>query len=231
MLRTVAIDDEPMATEVIRQFASKVPFVDLTASFTRVSQAREYLQRNTTDLLFLDIRMPDMSGIEFLRSLNDPPMVIFTTAFSKHAVESFELDAIDFLLKPFSRERFLKACQKAERQYTLRKGLQDALLGPPAIYVKEGYDKVRLPLAAILYVEASGNYVQFVLQDRKVISRVSLAETERLLPPPAFFRIHRSYVVAIRHIHRIEKNTVWIGKTALPVAPASMNALQQVMSR
>ena len=231
MLRTVAIDDEPMAVEVIRKFASKVPFLDLTASFNRVSGARDYLQKNPVDLLFLDIRMPDMSGIEFLRSLPDPPMVIFTTAFSNHAVESFELDAIDFLLKPFSYERFLKACQKAERQYTLRKGLGDALLGPPAIYVKDGYDQVRLILADILYVEASGNYVHFVLSDRRVISRMSLAEAERLLPPPAFLRVHRSYLVAIRHIARVEKNIIRVGNTNLPVATASMNAIQKAITR
>src|SRR5882762_9681116 len=122
MMKAIAIDDEPVALEVIKNLSAKIPFVELTEVFTNAFEAIPILQKENIDLLFLDIRMPDISGIDFLQSIPNPPMVIFTTAYSEHAVQSFELDAIDYLLKPFSQSRFLKACNKANEQYELKKG-------------------------------------------------------------------------------------------------------------
>src|ERR1700744_4293983 len=139
MLTAIAIDDEPLALEVVRSHAAKVPFLELKAEFTDAFKAMEYLQHESVDLLFLDIKMPDITGIDMLSCLNKKPMVIFTTAYSEHAVESFELDAIDYLLKPFSLARFTKACNKANEIYTLRNnpdGKKDFL------FLKTGYDQV-----------------------------------------------------------------------------------------
>src|SRR5580698_675422 len=121
MLKAIAIDDEPIALEVIKSLSSKISFIELKAYFTDAFKAIDFLQKEKIDLLFLDIKMPDISGIDFLKSISNPPMVIFTTAYNEHAVQSFELDAIDYLLKPFSLPRFLKACNKAHEQYELRK--------------------------------------------------------------------------------------------------------------
>src|SRR5580698_7014712 len=121
MLKAIAIDDEPIALEVIKNLSAKVAYIQLDACFTDAFEAMHYLQKNKTDLIFLDIKMPDISGIDFLQSIPAPPMVIFTTAYSEHAVKSFELDAIDYLLKPFSLSRFLKACNKAREQFELKK--------------------------------------------------------------------------------------------------------------
>src|SRR5882762_4332622 len=133
MMKAIAIDDEPVALEVIKNLSAKIPFVELTEVFTNAFEAIPILQKGNIDLLFLDIRMPDISGIDFLQSISNPPMVVFTTAFSEHAVQSFELDAIDYLLKPFSAARFLKACNKAYEQYGLRKNSPAAPAAPAFI--------------------------------------------------------------------------------------------------
>ncbi len=229
MLKAIAIDDEPIALEVIRQLASKVPFVELCACFTNVFKAMNHLQQEKVDLLFLDIKMPDMSGIDFLKSLTNPPMVIFTTAYSEHAVESFELEAIDYLLKPFSLPRFLKACNKAQEQFELRNNDGIAFPSPESIFIKSGYQQIQVQFADILYVESTGNYMQFVLEDQKIVSRLTMSEAEALLPASAFLRIHRSYIVAKKKISKIEKNNVWVKQTELPAGPAYMSEIEKLL--
>jgi two-component system LytT family response regulator len=184
MLTAIAIDDEPMALDVIRNFSDKVGFIRLNTCFTNALDAIEYLQQNKVDLIFLDIKMPDISGIDFIRCIQAPPMVIFTTAYTEHAVQSFELDAIDYLLKPFALSRFLKACNKAFEQHGLRK-----TAGQPAapVFIKTGYEQVRVELDDILYAESSGNYVSFVLKGKKILSRLTMTEAETLLPASGFF--------------------------------------------
>ncbi|MBS1663482.1 MAG: response regulator transcription factor [Bacteroidetes bacterium] len=230
MLRAIAIDDEPMALEVIRSLSAKIPFIQLSATFTNAFEALEYLRKEKPELIFLDIKMPDISGIEFLTTLSDPPMVIFTTAYSEHAVQSFELDAIDYLLKPFSQARFLKACHKANEQYELRHPLfrqqrqsppsqqSHSSAAPPSdIFIKSGYGQVRITLTDILYVQSMGNYMQFVLPEEKILSRLTMQEAEALLPAPAFVRIHRSYLVASSKVNRIERDSIWVGEKELPI--------------
>ena len=236
MLKAIAIDDEPIALEVIRNLSSKIPFIGLDACFTNAFEAMVYLQKERVDLLFLDIKMPDISGIDLLQSIPLPPMVIFTTAYSEHAVRSFELDAIDYLLKPFSQVRFLKACNKAYEQFELKKGGYagktgngDAA-GAGYIFIRSGYGQIRVELDHILYVQSTGNYMQFVLADQKILSRLTMNEVEELLPASAFMRIHRSYLVAKKQVSRIEKNTVWVRQTELPVGAAYMPEIQKIIN-
>ncbi len=217
MLKAIAIDDEPIALEVIKNLSSKISFIELKACFTNAFKAIDFLQKEKVDLLFLDIKMPDISGIDFLKAISNPPMVIFTTAYSEHAVQSFELDAIDYLLKPFSQSRFLKACNKAYEQYKLKNGNGYISSVPESVFVKNGYEQIRILLDDILYVESSGNYMQFVIKDQKVLSRLTLSEAEELLPPASFIRIHRSYIVSKKQITKIEKTAVWIKQVCLPV--------------
>ena len=215
-MKAIAIDDEPIALEIIKSLASKVPFLDLKATFTDAFKALEYLQKEPVDLLFLDIKMPDISGIDLFNSLSKKPMVIFTTAYSEHAVAGFELDAVDYLLKPFSLARFLKSCNKAFELYNFR----NATEAPDHLYIKTGYEQVKVMYDEIMYVEATGNYVNFVLRDKNVLSRSTFIEAMNLLPQDKFVRVHRSYVVAINKIDKVEKNQVTINKIAIPVSEA-----------
>jgi DNA-binding LytR/AlgR family response regulator len=229
MLKAIVIDDEPMALEVIKSLTEKVTFVELAAYFTNSFEALAFLQTNRVDLIFLDIRMPDVSGIEFLKSLPNPPMVIFTTAYSEHAVESFELDAIDYLLKPFSLARFLKACNKAYEQYKLRRNKNDASPGITYVFIKSGYEQIRVELNDILYTEGSGNYVQFILTNRKIASRLTMSEAEALLPVSDFVRVHRSFIVSKKHILKKNKKSIWIQQTEIPIGSAYLSEIEKII--
>jgi two-component system LytT family response regulator len=160
-------------------------------------------------------------------------MVVFTTAYSEHAVQSFELDAIDYLLKPFSQSRFLKACNKAYELYELKRrgGPAATAIMPGDVFVKIGYGQVRVKLEDILYLQSTGNYMQFVLKEEKLLSRLTMAEAEALLPSPAFIRIHRSYLVASGKVDRIERDTVWIGNRELPVGAGYAREVGKITAR
>jgi two-component system LytT family response regulator len=214
MLTAIAIDDEPLALEVVRSHADKVSFLDLRAEFTDAFKAMEFLQHEPVDLLFLDIKMPDITGIDLLDCLNKKPLVIFTTAYTEYAVESFELDAIDYLLKPFSLARFIKACNKAREIYNLRNIPPDK---KDYLFLKTGYEQIKVNYADICYLEATGNYVNFVLKDKTILSRMTITETEALLPSRQFIRIHRSFIAAINKIDKIERHQVLINGSVLPV--------------
>jgi DNA-binding LytR/AlgR family response regulator len=225
-MKAIAIDDEPIALDIIRSHASKVPFIELKASFTNAFKALEYLQKESVDLLFLDIKMPDISGIDFFNSLSKKPLVIFTTAYTEHAVTSFELDAVDYLLKPFSLSRFIKGCNKAFELYNFRNASQTV----DHLYVKTGYDQVKVLFDDILYLEAAGNYVTFVLKEGTVLSRSTFNEAINQLPADKFVRIHRSYLIAINKIDKLERQQVTISKVVIPVGEAYSQNLQAAMS-
>jgi len=223
MITAIAVDDEPIALDVVRNHAAKVPFLDLQATFTNAFEAMDYLQHHPVDLLFLDIKMPDISGIEFYRSLRRKPMVVFTTAYSEHAVAGFELDAVDYLLKPFPLPRFLKACNKAQEWLELRgKGAK-----PAYIFVKTGYDHIKVDFEAIDYLEATGNYVNFVLGDSQVLSRMTITECEVLLPNDRFVRIHRSFITAIGKVEKIERHQLTVNGNILPVGASYIAVVKE----
>lgn len=229
MLSAIVIDDEPMALEVIKRLTEKVTFVEVCGYFTNSFEAMGFLQTNKVDLIFLDIKMPDLSGIEFLKSIPNPPMVIFTTAYSEHAVESFELDAIDYLLKPFSLARFLKACNKAYEQYELKKNKNDFSSSPGSVFIKSGYEQICIEFKELLYAESNGNYVQFVLEDKKILSRLTMSEAEALLPPKDFIRVHRSYIVSRRHIRKADKKNIWIQQFEIPIGNAYAAEIEKII--
>ncbi|MFD2247613.1 LytR/AlgR family response regulator transcription factor [Pontibacter ruber] len=224
-MRAIAIDDEPMALEVVRAHAAKVPFLELLGCFTDAFKALEFLQNESVDLLFLDIKMPDISGLEFVTSLQKKPMVIFTTAYTEHAVTSFELDAVDYLLKPFSLPRFIKACNKAQELLQLR-GTSPAVPVKDYLFLKTGYEQVKVFYDDILYLEAAGNYVTFVLKDKKLLSRMTIQELTEQLPADSFVRVHRSYIVAKKQIDKIERHQVCIKGNEVPVGASYLQLLQ-----
>jgi DNA-binding LytR/AlgR family response regulator len=224
----IAIDDEPIALDVVKSHASKVPFIELSATFTNAFDAIAYLHQNKTDLIFLDIKMPDINGIDFLGSISNPPMVVFTTAYSEHAVKSFELDAVDYLLKPFSLSRFLKACNKALELHNLRNKLESAG-HPDSIFFKDGYEQIKVQIEDILYIEASGNYTQIHLTGEKLLStRVSLSEMLLLLPEKKFIRVHRAFIIARDKISKFDRSQVWVSNHLIPIGATYANCLQDL---
>ncbi|HRO47322.1 LytTR family DNA-binding domain-containing protein [Agriterribacter sp.] len=229
MLHTIAIDDEPIALEVVKSLSAKVPFVDLQACFTNAFEALEYIQQQKTDLVFLDIKMPDISGIDWLKAVARPPMIIFTTAYSEHAVESFELDAVDYLLKPFSLARFLKAANKANELYRLKSSASVQEINPDHVFIKSGYEQVRVNFDDIVYLQSAGNYVHFILAENKILSRLTMNEVESLLPAVQFTRIHRSYIVANNKITRMDKYNIRIDDICLPVGPGYSTVIEQIV--
>lgn len=226
-MKAIAIDDEPIALEVIKAHAAKVPFLQLKAEFTDAFKALDYLQKEPVDLLFLDIKMPDISGIDFFNSLPKKPLLIFTTAYTEHAVTSFEMDAVDYLLKPFSLSRFIKGCNKAFELYNFRNATETA----DYLYVKTGYEQLKVFYDDILYLEASGNYVTFVLKDKSILSRSTFTEATNLLPADKFVRIHRSYIIAVSKIDKVERHQVTIGSIKIPVGEAYSQNLSEVLKK
>ena len=170
--------------------------------------------------------MPDISGIDFFNSLSRKPLLIFTTAYSEHALTSFEMDAVDYLLKPFSLTRFIKGCNKAYELYQAR----NTAAGSDHFYVKTGYEQVKVLYDDILYLEAAGNYVNFVLRNKQIMSRSTFAELASQLPAERFVRIHRSFLVAINKIDKVERQQVSIGLQKIPVGEAYSQNLQRVLN-
>lgn len=212
MISAIAIDDESYALEVIKSHASKVPFLDLKATFTDAVQGLEYLKTEPIQLVFLDINMPDISGIDLAALLPKETLVVFTTAYSDYAVKGFELDALDYLLKPFNFSRFLKACQKAQDWLDLKPSNE-----PAFIFVKTSEGLVKVSFSDLLYCEAQGNYVTFQLENEKIISRMTLSETEQLLPAH-FIRSHRSFLVNKNLIQKAERHQLKLGKFFVPIS-------------
>lgn len=228
MLKAIAIDDEPIALQVVKSLSAKVPFIELKECFTNAFEALAYLQKEHIDLIFLDIKMPDITGIDWLKSVPQPPMVIFTTAYSEHAVESFELDAVDYLLKPFSLARFLKAANKANELHRLKSSaiINDAK--DESIFIKSGYEQIRIVLSELVYVQSAGNYLHFICGNQKILARLTMNEAEELLPASKFTRIHRSYIISNKRVTRIDKNAAWIENTSIPIGAGYSGAVERI---
>jgi DNA-binding LytR/AlgR family response regulator len=216
-LRCVAIDDEPFALKLLADDIGKIPFLDLVATFSSPLSALEFLNSNSIDLLFLDIQMPVLKGTEFLRSLQNPPMVIFTTAFEQYALEGFELNVVDYLLKPIPFDRFLKAANKAYDLFALRQnktGTSEA-----SFFVHSEYKEIKIFCNDILYIEGLKDYVKIFLrsQSRPILTRLNLKGIESKLPANQFCRIHNSFIVSLSKINSTQKQQVFIGEIAIPI--------------
>jgi two-component system, LytTR family, response regulator len=218
-LRCIAIDDEPIALDIIRAHAEKVPFLNLTQTYVNALEALTVVQTDPPDLIFLDINMPDLTGIDFAQLLNGRSMVVFTTAYPEFALQGFDLSALDYLLKPISFGRFLAACNKAYERQLPPPTVPGA--GParsPFVFVKDGYDWVRVNLDELQYVESDGNYLTFQETGKKLLTRMTIGEAIELLPPDKFLRIHKSFIVSLTRIEKIERHQVTIGKAQIPLS-------------
>ncbi len=228
-MKCLLVDDEPKALEILRKYVGRVHFLELAGTFREPVRALHYMASNPVDLVFLDVSMPDMSGIQFLNALHTRPLVIFTTAYSEYAVRSYDYDAVDYLLKPIEFERFMRAATKALEFHQQREKSEQGQYANGAlvqngsgnyVVVKSGTDFHKLQLDDILYVEAAGNYAVFVTAGENVMSLLSMKEIGSLLPPDRFFRVHRSYVVNFRHVSKIERDQVKVGTKLIPIGEA-----------
>lgn len=229
-LRCIAIDDEPFALELLADDIRKVPFLELTAVFSNPIDAFDSLKSGPIDLVFLDIQMPTMTGTQFLRSLTQPPMVIFTTAYQQYAVEGFELNVVDYLLKPIPFGRFVTACERALELFLLRKK-EDSL--PPAtergfFFVFSEYKEIKLFFDEILYVEGMKDYVKiFTVQHSKpILTRLNLKAMEVKLMPGRFCRVHQSFIVALDKITAFQKSKLRIGHLEIPIGQRFLESFE-----
>jgi DNA-binding LytR/AlgR family response regulator len=237
MIRCIAIDDEKLALDLIEDDILKVPFLQLVKKCKSGIEALDVLQTEKIDLLFLDIRMPDITGIQFLKSLTHKPLVIFTTAYDKYALEGFELDVIDYLLKPYSFERFLKAVNKAQEYLAiLEKNLAHPAAGDISfsdqfIFVKSDYKLVKIEIAEIQYIESLKDYVKIVAGGKPVLTLSSMKAIEEKLSGSDFIRVHRSFMVNIRKIQYIHRSFVMVGDKEIPIGDNYKDSFLQVINQ
>jgi two-component system LytT family response regulator len=224
MITCIAIDDEPKALEVIERYCQKIASVSLKATFREPLRAIEFLNREKIDLIFLDINMPDINGMQLLQTLSPRPLIIFTTAYSQYAVESYELNAVDYLLKPATFERFLMAINKAVAVLASKNstGINES----DAVLIKSGPLTYRVKVSEILYLEKNGNYITVHLKDGNILIRENMADIFDLLPAADFIRVHKSYVVGIRHISMIEVHQLIVNGEKIPVGSTYRDSLR-----
>ena len=216
MIVCIAVDDEPKALEVISIHASKAPEIDLVRTFTNPEEALAFLKDNFVDLVFLDINMPKISGLQLVEKLQSKPYIIFTTAYSEYAIDSYAFEAVDYLLKPIEFDRFYKAINKVKKLIQLNSIQQDSLLSK-YIFVKDGYKQIKICIEDILFIQSEGNYLNIVTHKEKILARMTFQDILEKLPRNLFFRTHNSYVINLSHILKIEDNHIFIQDTKIPI--------------
>lgn len=235
MLRCIAVDDEPLALELLEDNISKVPHLQLIATCGNAMEAIKVLREQTVDLIFLDIQMPGLTGLQFIQSLNERPMIILITAYEKFALEGFNLDVVDYLVKPVSFERFVKACNKAWELYQLRTKPKELTAGksPGYIFVNVDYSLLKIVIDDIMWVEGLKDYIKIHIRNssKPVITRMTMKSVEELLPANRFIRIHKSYIAAMDFITAVRRSTVMIGTLELPVSDTYQEALMKLTGK
>lgn len=221
-IRCLIVDDEPLARRVIERYAADLPFLVVSGKCNNALEAIEFLHQHEVDLIFLDINMPRLSGIDFLRSMKNAPLVIITTAYEEYAIQGYELDVCDYLMKPFAFDRFLKAIRKAEevlrsRSLQVPAEAREAAGEEDFLFIKSSKKTYKVNLDQILFIEALGDYVKIFTTDRMIVSYQSLKNIEALLPARRFPRIHKSFIIALKRIEMIEGNQVRIRDRLIPV--------------
>ncbi|MFA5330293.1 MAG: LytTR family DNA-binding domain-containing protein [Prolixibacteraceae bacterium] len=236
-MNCIAIDDEPLALDLIKDYIEKIPFLKLERTFTNPIEGLGYLQENKVDLVFLDVELPYLSGIEFVKCLQTKPMVIFTTAYEKYALAGYDLEITDYLVKPFVFERFLKAVNKAYCNNKLNAKTPERAVAVPEksnqsdfIMVKTGYNTINVNLNDILYIEGLKDYIKIHLAGKTILTLNSLKKLQEMLPESRFVRVHRSFIVSLPKIDSIQRNRIVIGKIFVPVGENYKSAFKDSIS-
>ena len=234
MIRCLAIDDEPLALQQLTTYIQKVPFLELAAQCQSALEARKFLEQDTVDAIFCDINMPDLNGMDFIKSLQAPPLIVFTTAYSEYAVEGFKVNAVDYLLKPFGLDDFRRAANRIkERQESVSTNTQHPTPNtqPDTLFVKTDYRMVKINIPDIRYIEGMSEYLKIYLEgeEKPIITLLSMKKIETRLPEN-FMRIHRSYIVNLHKIQEVNKNRIIMdAETFLPIGDMYKESFQQYL--
>src|SRR5512145_1235788 len=226
-IKCLIVDDEPLSQDVLKKYISDAPMLELMKSCFDAFEATEILQTNAIQLIFLDINMPGLSGVRFVRTLSNPPLIIFTTAYPEYAIEGYEVDAVDYLVKPFSYERFLKAVNKAAEKITLSQ-----LKTPSAegfLLLKSDKKVYKVNYGEIFYMQSLGDYIKVFTTEKCIVVHDTIRNMVEQLPESRFIRVHKSYIIAVEKIHYIEGNQVKIANEMIPVGLSFRDDLQRVL--
>ena len=233
-LKCLIVEDEPLARNLLSEYVSKVAYLDLTEACSTPLRALEVLRSHPIDLMFLDIQMPEITGITLLKTLQKKPLVILTTAYSEYALESYELDVVDYLLKPITFDRFLKAVDKASQRMQPVSAKPEPVLfdkGTPFVFIKDGTKLVKINLDDILFVQGLKDYVTIVTKTQKVVSLQRLKALESQLPADRFIRIHHSYIISLKAIDTIHKGEVQIGTHFIPISDSYRKSFKDFIEK
>jgi two-component system, LytTR family, response regulator len=235
MIRCLAIDDEPLALELLEDNISKLPYLKLVASCDNALEAIKIMEHEKIDLIFLDIQMPGLTGLQFIQSMTVKPMIILITAYEKYALDGFNLDVTDYLLKPVSLDRFMKACNKAKELFDLKQVPKTAVASndPGYFFVNVDYSMLKVTTTDIMYIEGLKDYIKIHLKStqRTVVTRMPMKTIEEQLPAATFMRIHKSYIISIAFITAIRKSSVFIGEIELPVSDHYRGAVNLITGK
>ena len=239
MIRCIIVDDEPLAVAQLEKYVERVPFLVNIGSCSSAAEAMEFLSTGNVDAMFVDINMPDIDGVQFVRSLVNPPFVVFTTAYSEYAIEGFKLDAIDYLLKPIAFEDFLKASNKLNRIYSMNNNVQSAMeqgegVCHDCLFVKSDYRMLRVPISSIKYIESMSEYVRIFVEDssKPIVSLLSMKKIEESLPAGDFMRVHRSYLVNLNKVKEVSKmRLVYDGGVYVPIGEMYKDAFFEYIDK
>ncbi|RYG53653.1 MAG: response regulator transcription factor [Chitinophagaceae bacterium] len=231
IIRCLVVDDEPPAREIMRRYIEQMPGLQLAGECGNALQAFAFLQQQSIDLIFLDIRMPQLNGNDFLKTLKFPPKVIFTTAFAEYALEGYELDAVDYLLKPVQFDRFLKAVNKAY-QFTQPKNdaaLPEEKKSDSFVYFRADRKMIKVMLRDILFIESMKDYIKVITVNGTIITKQSISSVEAMLPEREFVRVHRSYIVSVGQIRSFTSEIIEIEKTEVPIGKLYRNEVLKIL--
>jgi two-component system LytT family response regulator len=233
MLKCIAVDDEPLALELLEDNISKVPYLQLIASFNNPIDALKTLQETPVDLIFLDIQMPGLTGLQMIQTISNKPMFILVTAYEKYALDGYDLNVVDYLVKPVSLDRFIKACNKAFEIFQLKNNQQATAKKekPAYMFLNVDYSQVKVIFADILYIEGLKDYIKIHLKssNRPLVARISIKAMEDILPSDEFLRVQKSYIVSNNSITSIRKNSVFIGDAEIPVGENYRGVMERIM--
>lgn len=227
-IKCIIIEDEPLAVKILVEYISQVPFLELQSTFKDAILATEWLRSNTTELIFLDIHLPKLRGMAFLKTLSNPPSIIVTTAYHQYAVEGFNLNVTDYLLKPIEFERFLTAVNKVRKANTDVQHLQEDKNGKDFIFLTVQKKKVKVLFSEIVYVESQREYIKIVTIKTQFLSKMSTHEIESLLPPSLFKRIHRSFIISVNKIESYTADTVDVNGISIPIGRGYKDGLDDL---
>lgn len=229
MLKYIIIDDEPLAHEIIEEFCGMLPHIQLQKNCYNAMEAMQYLNENTVDFMFLDINMPKLRGLDFLKTLTHPPKTIITTAYKEHALEGFELNVVDYILKPFSFDRLVKAVNKISESQTTKSTVKQVSDETATRFFVKGDKKYhQIDLNDLLYIEAYGNYTKLFLKDEMIVSHEKISHYESILDGANFLRVHKSFIIAIDKIKFIEGNRILISDHKIPIGQTYKNGISRL---